>query len=202
MPILFFLFLFDPAFSENAYNNYALDFFLFYFVIISLFIIRNSKLPVSKFGLSLKNLRQSLVESIAVSAVIIVLITLLKIWAVNNWALFAGYAIIDLNEIGWPFYSYLLVAPIQEFITRGVLQSTVERIMPGKYNWLWAIIVSSCLFGAFHIFYSFNLAVLTIGSGFLWGFMYARHRNIIGISISHFAIGNYLVLTHFWYVLF
>lgn len=197
----FFLVLFDPAFSENAYTITTLI-FSFYFVIISLFIIRNSKLPVSKFGLSLKNLRQSLAESIAITGVVILLITLLKIWAVNNWPLFAGYAIIDFNEIGWPFYSYLLVAPIQEFITRGVLQSTVERIMPGKYNWLWAIIVSSCLFGAFHIFYSFNLAVLTIGSGFLWGFMYARHRNIIGISISHFAIGNYLVLTHFWYVLF
>ena len=82
------------------------------------------------------------------------------------------------------------------------MQKTVERIMPGKYNWIWASVVASMLFSVSHIFYSVELALLTMGSGFLWGYLYVRHKNIIGISISHFLVGNYLVLTNFWSILF
>ncbi len=173
-----------------------------YFIAVSTLLIRRSKLPISKFGLSFINLKQSLLESLAVSGVILMGITLFKGWAVQNWPVFTGYPIVDWSLIDWSFYAYLLIAPFQEFIARGVIQGSVERIMPGKYNFVWAIVVASMLFSVSHIFYSVELAIITMVSGFLWGYMYTKHRNIIGISISHFLIGNYLVLTHFWSILF
>lgn len=172
------------------------------FLIIAFILVRKSKLPISSFGVTLRNVKKSIVESLWVTVAVLLLITLVKIWAMAHWPLFKGIAFIDTREMGWAFYIYLFVAPVQEFFTRGVLQSTVERIIPGKYNWLWGIVVASYLFGAFHIHYSFELAYITIISGFLWGYMYIRHRTIVGVSISHFFIGNYLVLTRFWDLVF
>ncbi|EHQ88905.1 GAF domain-containing protein [Desulfosporosinus youngiae] len=196
----FFLGVIDPEANDNSYTIVTLLICL-YFIVISIALIRRSELPISKFGLSFKNLKPSLIESGVVTVIILILITLLKIEAIKSWAVFQGYPVIDFGLIDWAFYLYLLIAPFQEFIARGVIQGTVERIMPGKYNSLWAIVVASMLFSVSHVFYSFELAMLTSVSGFLWGYLYMRHRTIIGISISHFLIGNYLVLTHFWSII-
>jgi membrane protease YdiL (CAAX protease family) len=197
----FFLAAIDPAGTDKTYTMATLIICL-YFITISIGLIRRSGLPAGKFGLSFKNLKQSLTESLLVTVLILIVITSFKSWAINNWAVFQGYPIIDFGLIDWTFYTYLLIAPFQEFIARGVIQGSVERIIPGQYKSMWAIVVASILFSVSHIFYSVQLAVLTMVSGFLWGYLYMRHRNIIGISISHFIIGNYLVLTHFWSILF
>lgn len=168
------------------------------FLIIAYVLVRRNRLPISSFGLTLRNAKKSIIESLWITVVVLLLITLVKIWAIYYWPLFKGMAIIDSGKIDGVFYAYLLIAPIQEFFTRGVLQGTVERILPGRYNWLWAIVVASCMFGVFHIHYTFALAFVTIISGFLWGCMYVRHKTIVGVSISHFFIGNYLVLVRFW----
>lgn len=193
----FFLAVIDLARYENAYTLTTL-LICFYFIGLSVLLIRRSGLPIREFGLSFKNFKRSLLESVVITAGIMLLITLLKVWAIERWADFQGYPVIDWRTVDWSFYAYLIIAPFQEFIARGVIQKTVERIMPGKYNWIWAIVVASMLFSVSHIFYSVELALLTMCSGFLWGYLYVRHKNIIGISISHFLIGNYLVLTNFW----
>lgn len=170
----------------------------FSFLIIAYILVRRSRLPIRNFGATFRNAKKSILESLWVTAPILLLITLVRIWAVDHWPLFQGMPVIDAGKIDGVFFAYVLIAPVQEFFTRGVLQGTVERIIPGKYNWLWAIVVASCMFGVFHIYYSFALAFVTIFSGFIWGYLYVRHRTIIGISISHFLLGNYLVLTSFW----
>jgi len=172
------------------------------FLVISILVIWKTKLPLNFFGITWNNTKKSLLESGLATIIVIVILTLAKMWAVKYWGPFQGTPVVDWSLWGMSYYTYILIAPIQEFVSRGVLQSSLERSLnSGKYGSIVAIIISSCVFGSFHIFYSLGLAILTVISGFLWGFLFSRQKNIIGISLSHFIIGNYIALLGFWALL-
>ncbi|PKM78512.1 MAG: hypothetical protein CVU90_01885 [Firmicutes bacterium HGW-Firmicutes-15] len=172
------------------------------FLVISILVIWKTNLPLSFFGITLNNMKKSLLESGLATIFVVAILTLVKIWAVKHWVVFQGAPIIDWSLWGVSYYTYVLIAPIQEFISRGVLQSSLERSMSdSRFRSFTAIVISSCVFGSFHIFYSLGLALLTVVSGFLWGYLFSRHKNIVGISLSHFIIGDYISLLGFWNLL-
>lgn len=179
----------------NPIVNMAFSFCL---IILSAILIKVSKLPITKFGITLQNCKKSIIESLIVSAVVITALVIYKLWAMNNTNLFSGKDLFNFSAINWTFFSYLIIAPVQEFIARGVFQGSIQRLLSGKYSYFWAIIMASLLFGVFHTFYSLPLAVIAVLSSILWGWLYSRHQTIIGISISHFILGNILMLMDFW----
>lgn len=172
------------------------------FLVISILIIRQTQLPLSYFGITLKNSSRSLWEAALATLAVMGLLTMVKVWAVGNWPVFAGAKVVDLSLITISYFTYIFIAPVQEFIRSGVLQSSLERsLADSRYRQFMAVVVSSCIFGSFHIFYSVGMALVTVVSGLLWGWLYSRQRNLIGISLSHFIIGNYLALVGFWNML-
>lgn len=169
------------------------------FLIISILVIWKTKLPLSFFGITRNNIKKSLLESGFTSILIIVILTLIKIWGIKHWGVFREASVIQWSLWDLSYLTYIFIAPIQEFVSRGVLQSSLERsLSESKLRSFLAIVVSSCVFGSFHIFYSLGLALLTVISGFLWGYLFSRHKNILGISLSHFIIGDYISLLGFW----
>jgi membrane protease YdiL (CAAX protease family) len=172
--------------------------FSIYFLVIAFVLVKVTRMPWKDVGITLRNTGPALRECLWVTVLILLILTGLKYWLTLHPGIFKGASLFDTSTIGLSFLTYALIAPIQEFITRGVLQGIVERIIGGKHDWIWAIIVSSTMFGAFHVYYSQALAILTIVSGFLWGYLYSRNRNLIGVSLSHFVVGNYLILLGFW----
>lgn len=173
-------------------------FYCIILIILAIVMIKHAGLPISKFGVTLNKTKQALTEAFIATAIVLIAMTLLKIWAVYNLESFKGQPIITLSTINWTFWAYFLVAPIQEFITRGVLQGSMARLLCNRYANFWAIIMASILFGVTHTHYSFWLSIASVFSGLLWGYLYTRTENIIGISISHFLLGNYLLLLDFW----
>ncbi len=164
---------------------------------ISVGLIRKSRLPIQRFGITTMNLGQSLRESAAVTAVTMVAIVGVRLWANPRYPELARLPLIDFGHLDWTSHIYAIVAPVQEFIGRGVLQSTIERIVPGKSSAFWAVIVAATLFSTAHIHYSIALALVSLVSGIIWGFTFLRHRNIIGISISHYILGMFAILVGF-----
>lgn len=84
---------------------------------------------------------------------------------------------------------YVLFVPIQEFIFRGAIQSSLEQFLLGKHRTLQAILISNLPFSMIHLHLSFSLAVLVYSYGVYWGWMYARQRTLIGCCINHFFVG-------------
>jgi len=169
------------------------------FLVISILVIWKTKLPLSFFGITRNNIKKSLLESGLATIIVIAVLTLVKMWAIKHWIVFQGAPVIDWSLWGASYYTYILISPIQEFVSRGVLQSSLERsLSDSRIRSFLAIVISSCVFGSFHIFYSLGLALLTVVSGFLWGYLFSRHKNILGISLSHFIIGDYISLLGFW----
>ena len=94
--------------------------------------------------------------------------------------------------------AYLPVAFIQETLIRGIYQTVFydSSQHPQKY-WL-VIILASGVFGAVHLNYSLTLAIFSALLSIPWGWLYFRHRTVIGVTLSHWLIGNFAWLIGFW----
>lgn len=196
-------FLNDDFFSRQTYiakvREYSSRGIEILALVIVVRMIIKSGLPMKEFGLTLNGWKRSALESLAVSAVIIALLGLIKFF-VNRYSpgTFKETQIMNLKYVDLSYFTYIIVAPLQEFIARGTVQGTLERLFTSRYRNFLAIMVTSFLFGALHMCMSINMAIVALLTGWLWGWMYKRQNNLVGVSISHFIIGNVSGLLGYW----
>lgn len=72
-------------------------------------------------------------------------------------------------------------------IARGVLQTSLERLLPDGRRA--AIVVTSVLFGVFHLYVSPSFALVTFVASAIFGVFYARHRTLAGVTAIHALVG-------------
>lgn len=92
---------------------------------------------------------------------------------------FPNETLINWTYWDWTYVSYILVAPLQEFIARGVFQNTVARLIMSKRAAFWSILVTAVLFGTLHLHTSMVLGIAAFTTSWLWGWMFARQRSLI-----------------------
>lgn len=161
--------------------------------------IVNARLPLKSFGLTLEGWKRAALEGLAVAVLVLVGMGFLKA-AVNTWlpGIFRETEPFSFGYFDFSYVTYIVVAPLQEFIARGTVQSTLERLFDGRHRGFWAILVTSFLFGALHVYSSIPLAVSCVLSSWLWGWMFHRQRTLVGVSLCHFLIGNASGLMGYW----
>jgi len=162
-------------------------------------MIINSHLPLKNFGITLEGWKRSSLEALAVSGVVIVLLLLFKIVVnTSHPEIFRETQLVSLRYFDFSYIGYIVVAPLQELITRGTVQSTLERLFAGQNGGFLAILVTSFLFGSLHVYSSISLALAALLTSWLWGWMYNRQKSLVGVSLSHFLIGNMAGLMGYW----
>lgn len=159
-----------------------------------IFMIRQSKLPVHVMGLTLRNWRPAVRESLIWSITIVAIMIGVKWLLINSVPRYNHLPLIDFDlsssAMGFNFLLYTLHSPIQEFVARGVLQGSLQHFFSGKNVVLRSIIVSNALFSATHVhLLSGLLGVIVFIPGLFWGWLYARHNSLVGVSVSHLLIG-------------
>ncbi len=205
------IFCFVSAYLNQTLSAHELDLvspriclaFLLFLIMLAIVQIKLSPFSLQSFGLTFQGSRRAIKESILATLPLIVIITLVRLWCTENVAAFQGKPFLNFADpaTNQAFWIYLFIAPGQEFIARGVVQGLFFRLLGGKHAMFWSILLASLVFGVTHTYFSFWLSVLSVLGGFLWGWLYARHQTIVGVSISHFILGNYMLLTGFWSVL-
>ncbi len=170
--------------------------------LIVFWMLRASKIPLREFGLNLVEIRKQIFESVWISSLLILSLLGLKYVGIRTGQNpFPNETLINWTYWDWTYVSYILIAPLQEFIARGVFQSTVARLIVSKRSALLSILVTAVLFGALHLHTSVMLGIAAFTTSWLWGWMFARHRSLVGVGISHFMIGNFAGLLGFWTLL-
>lgn len=158
-------------------------------------MVRETKIPRIRFGLTIKNWKPALRESMVWTLLIITVLILVKWLLVNTVPQYQYLPVIDFQPMGqnyltFNFILYGLHSPVQEFVARGVLQGSLQNIYTGKYSTMRAILVSNALFAATHVhLLNGMLGLIVFFPGLFWGWLYSRHENLIGVSISHLLIG-------------
>ena len=172
-------------------------FIIFLFAAMSIFVIKKGGYPFSLYGLTFKNWRQSLIESILWLIPILALLCLLKWLYLTRYPGAQDYSFFSLGQhlkmskgsLVLTCLAYSVFAPVQEFIARGCFQTSFQNFLMGKYRILTAIVISNLMFSMTHLHISVRFALIAFIPGLFWGWQYARHKNLIGISISHVIIG-------------
>lgn len=145
------------------------------------------KKPLHQFGWNLHNWRQSTFEGLAISAVFFVSgLTVLMILGASE-----GKTLVDFINFGWIDLSTMGYTPhsiLQELVFRGIILGALVHMFRDYPKWL-PLLIGSLLFGFIHTHLGLAAIGMTFAIGFLFGWLYLRHGNIIGVSIVHIILG-------------
>ena len=158
-----------------------------------------SGLPWATFGLSWHRWRWVLADALRWSLGLCALMTLVKLVLVLGVPRYAHLRVfepwVSVKGLGYTFgmYAvYALLAPLQEFMTRGVLQGSLERMLTGRGATAWAVFASAAVFSIMHQHLGLDFALTMLPVGLIWGWMYHRHQSLLGVAISHILIGIWM----------
>ncbi|WP_437600686.1 CPBP family intramembrane glutamic endopeptidase [Sorangium sp. So ce590] len=153
--------------------------------------VRRQSLPLSRMGVTTAGLRRSVTESLVVALGLAAACAALRFGAWSRgeplitWGSIAGY------DATWRALFLVLYAPhclLQEFVARGVIQTSLERFLPRSGRGA-PLALTSAFFGVYHLHVSLGFAFLTFAIGLLFGALYARHRTLFGVTLAHAALG-------------
>lgn len=171
------------------------------FAIASWRIILRSGYPLTDFGLGFRNLLGSVFEAALFTPLMLALVTGMK------WLLLTlrgnpnGVALIEHPDVMARLTDaavirmlaiYALSCAVQELIVRSALQSSLHRFLPGSRGTVEAVLIAALLFAMMHLHISFLFALLAFIPGAFWGWLFARRRHILGVTLSHVAVGGYV----------
>jgi CRP-like cAMP-binding protein len=161
-----------------------------------LWLMTSSGSPARRFGLRLSdNLPRELGESLFVIGVAVGLLTGLEWLLIQTVPAFASvplFADDTLFAFEIAVY-YMLLMPLQELFARGLLQTSLEDVFAEHpRRQLMAILLSNAAFAPLHVHvspYFGALAPMVFLLGLPLGWLYARHRSLLGVAFAHVIIG-------------
>lgn len=172
--------------------------------ILMFILIKHSKYPYENYGLTFKGSRRALREAIFYSLIFCILLIPVKIvfsdifYPELNLPVFDWTASLPVvKKDGGAYFQWLglgliiygFFVPLQEFIARGVVQSSLQQLFLEKQNPWIANIIASALFAALHLHISPKLAMIIFFPSLLWGWLYFRSGTLVAPIVSHLIIG-------------
>ena len=84
--------------------------------------------------------------------------------------------------------TYILVAPLQEVLAKGVMYYSFELCFERRHPHL-ANLLCALVFGLFHVVYGAPMMLLSMALSLLTGWIFQKYRCVWGCAATHFAIG-------------
>lgn len=142
-------------------------------------IVRKTKLR--DLGIRGDNILAALLVNLALSAVIIGLLLILNHFdlirepTIPSWSLFFAFYV-------------LISSPCQEFLFRSAVFAELERA--GITGLIPQVLISAITYSFLHVIYNdIPTLAATILMGVVWGLIYRRWPNLVGVAVSHAAMG-------------
>jgi len=159
-----------------------------------------SGFPLRHFGLNLDNWASNIKQSLIWTSFFLMATVLCKWLATLYLPLFEGQSVMDYSiterystgALVLIYSVYAILSPVQEFIARGVIQTSLMQLLNGENRVVMSILLSNLAFSSFHIHFDMKFALLTLIPGVFWGIMYHKQRSLLGVSISHAIIGIFV----------
>lgn len=167
-----------------------------------MWLIHRSPAPRAEFGLTLRGAGRASLEGLAF-ALGLATVTLV----LSRTPMFSAYfeprllVLQVLDGSGPPLGAWLqtmglyclVIAPVQEFVVRGVLQSSLERLGEGRWRELSANVFANLIFATTHLVYSHAIVGMVFCFGLLIGMLWTRQKSLLGVIVAH-SMGGALLL--------
>ena len=167
------------------------------------YLIMRSPLPRSAFGLTLKNAKKNIISALKYSIPILIFTVCAKILLIHiyhpvNVSVFSfnhGFSHhYGISQYIFTLCLYALFVFPQEVVARCALQSMLSNYLYGEVQSKWLpILQSNLMFAALHIHKSFFFSVISFFTGLFWGWLYAKQKSVVGVTVSHIAIGVFAI---------
>ena len=158
-------------------------------LVIMVLLARGTGMTFADMGVQWKGFWRSIGESVVITGIVMAGLYWSRLRSFEGAA--APANLVDFGRLGWTNATYILVAPMQEWLARGMFQAGVERLLPFKHAGIAAVAIVSLVFAMFHLHISMSLSQAALATSVVWGVMFLRHRNLAGISLSHFLLGTW-----------
>lgn len=94
-------------------------------------------------------------------------------------------------------YTYIFTAFVQEFLARGVIQTSVKSLMKVRFQKFFSIFLTSLLFSLMHMPFGFYFMFGAFMLSLALGYIYERQQNIWGCVILHWCCGYLAMCLYF-----
>lgn len=181
----------SQSFSWGALLSFALPLFFF---------VHLTRQPWSTFGLTLAGWRRSLVEGLLLAGPLVIGAVAGKLLFQRLGWVAADEPLVSLTSLResamlLPGTAGIVISRIQgffhhatqELLMRGIIQGSLTRLYARESPWL-AIVATATFFASAHIFISPAFALLTFFGGIGFGWLYARHQTLLGVTVLHFIL--------------
>ncbi|MEM7695622.1 MAG: cyclic nucleotide-binding domain-containing protein [Pseudomonadota bacterium] len=135
-------------------------------------------------GVTTQNLRRSLIEGVAISALIVALIFLVVVPLLDDFGVTRTPFVFGAGGLTL----YVLHCFLQELFARGFMQGAFQRFLDDKRGVL-SVCLSSLMFGISHMHYGLFSVGVTLVGGLIFGAIYLRHQNLAGVTLVHIVLG-------------
>jgi membrane protease YdiL (CAAX protease family) len=165
--------------------------YLLILVLPILFFVAYFRYPLSTFGVRREKWAASLRDGV-VSGALGVALFLWGYWLVrrllgdpveHNLLVISDARLLGPTVILYFFHSY-----VQEFIARGVMQTSLQRFLADAAG-RQTVVITSFLFGVFHLHISIVFSLIVFAGSVVFGFLYLRTQNLLGVSVLHWLLG-------------
>ncbi len=202
----FYIFkVFEQYSSDSDLTRLIGSFLIIGFGLSAVILVLQSGFSLQFYGLTLKNWKRDAYQGALYTLPFLVAMLIFKWYLIHYVEVFEGMPLFQMSpqhhlflffedhrqtEIYFVLIGlFMILVPVQEFIVRGCLQSSLHSFFRMSNSSLWAVLTSNLLFGMFHGLKSFTFALAAFGFGCLWGWIYSRQRSIIGPTVSHWLVG-------------
>ena len=145
---------------------------------------------IPKRSRMLKNIKQTLLVAVISCGVLAIIKEIL---------LLTGFPVKQYFIGGSPrgAYVYLFSAFLQEFLARGVIQTSVKHLMHIRFQTISSIILTSLLFMLMHLPFGFIFMMGAFLLSIALGIIYEQQKSIWGCAFLHWSVG-YLAMCLFF----
>jgi PAS domain S-box-containing protein len=160
--------------------------------VIGVIIYKKTDFTSEDLGLKIHNYKETFICAGVISVSIVLVLVLFKLIILRIYPEFFSEGIPFWNwNIGlYSWISYVFTSIIQEFLARSMIYGSIRKIFDGKKGFIASVILSSLLFGAVHVAHGFLYMVAAMILLGLLGGLYEKQRNIWGVTIIHYILGQ------------
>jgi hypothetical protein len=199
--LLICIYIFFMHFSNVYRGNEAVTVSItLLFTLLSLtafyFLLKKTDLSPSVIGLTLTNTRISVEEALVaavpllLSAIALKYIITLLLPAYHDSPIFDIQGSIEklggTKEYIYTMIIYVFLSiPLQELVFRGGMQGYLQILFSGRRTMWQPILIANIVFATFNLIFSPLIALVSFFPGLYWGWLFAKHNNLIGVCVSH-----------------
>lgn len=173
----------------NTSASWFIGTYLILLILPVIFFIKEFNYKFAAFGLTKVGLKQAVGEGLLLSVFVTSFMILIYCAAHHYlYHLTLAQAIESLqfsHIFKLKVLAYLPYAFVQEFIARGVIQTSMQQFLDDRKG-VKSVIYCSILFSIGHMHYSLHIVSLTFMLSVGLGLFYIRNRNLAGVTILHF----------------